>query len=254
MKNRPNILTIAGFDPSGGAGILADIKTIESLKGYGVAVCTANTIQNDIKFLSCDWVNKDVIKEQLDSILERFTISFVKIGVVKNWKTLHFVIDHILDKVQNIKIILDPVLKSSTAYAFQNPDQDKELNHEFDNILEKIYLITPNYKEIQMLYPDQTIDEAIKHISCRTHLFLKGGHREDAIGKDELFTTTGKHYILNPKGNKCSEKHGSGCVLSSAITTYLALGYPLLKSCLKAKRYTEKILSSNDTLLGYHKM
>ncbi|TPN87565.1 hydroxymethylpyrimidine/phosphomethylpyrimidine kinase [Aquimarina algicola] len=254
MKNRPNILTIAGFDPSGGAGILADIKTIESLKGYGVAVCTANTIQNDIKFLSCDWVNKDIIKEQLDSILERFTISFVKIGVVKNWKTLHFIIDHILDKVQNIKIILDPVLKSSTAYAFQNPDQDKELNHEFDKILEKIHLITPNYKEIQMLYPDQTIDEAIKHISCRTHLFLKGGHREDAIGKDELFTTTGKHYILNPKGNKCSEKHGSGCVLSSAITTYLALGYPLLKSCLKAKRYTEKILSSNDTLLGYHKM
>jgi len=223
---RPYVLTIAGFDPSNGAGLTADIKTFEALKTYGVSICTANTVQNDIDFKSCHWVDIGIVKNQLEVLFDRFKIQYVKIGIIQDWETLNEIIDFLLKKNPEIKIVLDPVL---------------------------IYLLTPNYQEINKLFTDKTIKQTITHIQNKTNLFLKGGHREDHIGKDELFTKEA-HFVMNPKMKNISEKHGSGCVLSSAITAYLALGFPLLKSCYRAKRYTEKVLSSNEGLLGYHKM
>ncbi|GGX08017.1 hydroxymethylpyrimidine/phosphomethylpyrimidine kinase [Aquimarina muelleri] len=254
MKKRPYILTIAGFDPSNGAGLTADIKTIEALKGYGLAVCTANTIQNDIQFKECIWQDIEVIKNQIEIILDRFAIRFVKIGIVQDWRVANQIIDFLLEKNKTIKIVLDPVLKSSSDFDFHDHLPASKSNIQFDQILDKIYLLTPNYPEIEKLYVDKTVDETVAYISSKTNLFLKGGHRKDTIGKDELFTVTGKHYILHPKAKKIAEKHGSGCILSAAITTQLALGFPLLKACFRGKRYTEKVLSSNTSLLGYHKM
>ncbi len=259
MKARPNILAIAGFDPSSGAGFTADIKTIEALKGYGLAVCTANTVQNDMQFKTCHWMPLDVIKSQIETLFERFAIDTAKIGIVEDWDMLNEIIDFLLEKNKRIKIILDPILSASAAYDFHDKSEfanttDENAKHPFDQILDKIYLLTPNYNEIQQLYPDKTIDETIAHISNKTHLFLKGGHRQDKKGKDELFTKTGKHFSLNPKSKISTEKHGSGCVLSSAIATYIAFGFPLLKACFRGKKYTESVLGSNKTLLGYHKV
>ncbi|WP_282085503.1 hydroxymethylpyrimidine/phosphomethylpyrimidine kinase [Aquimarina algiphila] len=258
MKNRPYILTIAGFDPSGGAGLVADVKTIEAIKGYGLAVCTANTIQNDIELKTCYWVDVEVIKHQIEILFDRFTIEFVKIGIVQNWNVLNEIIDVLIEKNKKIKIVLDPILKSSSDFDFHKSNNDSSdldvKQNNFEQILEKIYLLTPNYQEIEKLYTDKTIEETIVHISNKTNLFLKGGHREENVGKDELYTRKGKRFTLNAKEQNVSEKHGSGCVLSSAVTTYLGLGFPLLKACFRAKRYTEKVLSSNDTLLGYHRV
>ncbi|MEW7289852.1 hydroxymethylpyrimidine/phosphomethylpyrimidine kinase [Aquimarina sp. 2304DJ70-9] len=262
MKIRPNILTIAGFDPSSGAGFTADIKTFEALKCYGLAVSMANTIQNDIEFKACHWTDVEVIKNQIEILFDRFDINFVKIGIVQNWKVLNEIIDLLLKKNAKIKIVLDPILKSSSDFNFCNsnvsssaPDFNRDcIENQFDEVLNKIYLLTPNYQEIEKLYPDKTIEETIKFISAKTNVFLKGGHRKEAVGKDELFTKNGGYFVLNPKGQKNSEKHGSGCVLSSAITAYLALGFPLLKACYRGKRYTEKVLSSNTSLLGYHRI
>ncbi len=254
MKSRPNILTIAGFDPSGGAGITADIKTFEALKCYGLAICTANTVQNDIEFKACYWADFEVIKCQIEILFDRFTIDFVKIGIVQNWKILNEIIDFLFEKNAEIKIVLDPVLKSSSGYDIQDLSLRAESRSELDKVLDKIYLLTPNYNEIEKLYADKTIEETIQCISSKTNLFLKGGHREEAIGKDELFTKNGKYFVLNPRGQNNSEKHGSGCVLSSAITAQLAHDFSLLKSCFRGKRYTEKVLSSNKSLLGYHKV
>ncbi len=248
MKKRPNILTIAGLDPSSGAGLTADVKTFETLKCYGFAVCTANTVQNDVRFESCHWNNIEHIKNQIEVLFERFEIDFVKIGIIQNWNVLHQVIDILLGKNDKIKIVLDPILKSSSNFDFHESSDHILL----DKILEKIYLLTPNYLEIEKLYRDKTIEETVQHISAKTNLFLKGGHRKEAIGKDELFTKTGKFFVLNPKQQNVTEKHGSGCVLSSAITAYLALGFPLLKACFRGKKYTERVLGSNSELLGYH--
>ena len=93
MKTRPNILTIAGFDPSNGAGLTADIKTFEALKCYGLAVCTANTVQNDIEFKDCHWISKSVIKKQIEVLFTQFKIDVVKIGIVENWKILSEIVD-----------------------------------------------------------------------------------------------------------------------------------------------------------------
>ncbi len=249
MKQRPYILTIAGFDPSNGAGLTADIKTFEQLKCYGLSVCTANTIQNDKEFFKCDWIALDTIMEQIQVLFDRFSITTVKIGIVEDWQKLSTIIDTLLQLNPDAKIVLDPVLKSSTGFVFQNDFSETD----FDKILEKIYLITPNYQEIQNLYQDKTIEETIHHIQSKTHVFLKGGHHPEKIGVDYLYTNEGKIHPFNPKkGIKIFEKHGSGCVLSSAIASHIALKYPLVKSCFKGKRYIEKVLSSNKTLLGYH--
>lgn len=248
MKKRPFILTIAGFDPSGGAGLNADIKTMEALKCYGLSVCSANTVQNDISFLSCHWTELNIMKEQIDVLFNRFSVDYVKIGIVENWKILLDLVQYLKSKNNRIKIILDPVLSASANFDFHNKDFRKE----FDDVLDSIYLLTPNYIEIEKLYPNLNQKEAAKLLAERTNVLLKGGHREEAIGKDVLYTTQGKHFVLNPKIKNISEKHGSGCVLSSSITSYLALGFPLLKACYRGKRYTEKFLSSNISLLGTH--
>ncbi|WP_299259658.1 hydroxymethylpyrimidine/phosphomethylpyrimidine kinase [uncultured Aquimarina sp.] len=259
MGNRPNILTIAGFDPSSGAGLTADIKTFESLKCYGLAVCTANTIQNDTDFEECNWVGVEVIKSQISILFKKFNIDYVKIGIIQNWSVLNEIIDFLLEKNKNVKIILDPVLKSSSDFNFQKQSLQTEsssnvLDYKFEQILDKIYLLTPNYDEIEMFYTGRTINETVRHISAKTNVLLKGGHRKEMLGKDELFTSKGKYFVLNPKNKNITEKHGSGCILSSAITAQLALGFTLLKSCFRGKRYIEKVLSSNTTLLGYHRI
>lgn len=248
MKKRPYIVTIAGLDPSSGAGLTADIKTFETLQCYGLSVCTANTVQNDVSFKECYWTPAEQIKAQIEILFERFNIDFVKIGIIENWLVLNEVIDLLLLKNPKVKIVLDPVLKSSSNFEFHNTITNKY----FDMILSKIYLLTPNYNEIQTLYIDKSIEETIQYISSKTNLFLKGGHREESIGKDELFTKNGQQFTLNPRLSSITEKHGSGCVLSSAITSYLALGFPLLKACFKGKCYNEKVLCSNKSLLGYH--
>ncbi|MGB0897005.1 MAG: hydroxymethylpyrimidine/phosphomethylpyrimidine kinase [Flavobacteriaceae bacterium] len=247
MITRANILTIAGFDPSNGAGLTADVKTFETLKCYGLSVCTANTVQNDTDFEACYWTPSSVIIEQITVLFRRFQINYVKIGIVEDWEVLSTVIDKLLELNPEVKIILDPVLRASSNFEFHKSNTDA-----LDKLLSKIYLITPNYKEVEQLYPELTIQDTIKYLSSKTNLFLKGGHHPEKIGKDELFTPNNQQYTLNAKLGNCSEKHGSGCVLSSAITSYLALGFPLLKACYRGKRYTEKFLSSNKNLLGFH--
>ncbi|WP_459210014.1 hydroxymethylpyrimidine/phosphomethylpyrimidine kinase [Aquimarina rhabdastrellae] len=249
MRTRPYILTIAGFDPSSGAGITADIKTIEQLKGYGLGVCTANTVQSDLKFEQCYWMPIAQLKEQIAILYDSFKIEYVKIGIVENIAVLKTIISSLIAKNPNVKIIIDPVLTSSTAYEFHKEQNMKQ----WREIWDKVFLVTPNYNEIQQLYPGQNLSQALKEMCASTNVFLKGGHKQKDIGVDELYMQEGKHFVLKPKKTlKITEKHGSGCILATAITTYLAQGYPLLKACYKAKRYTEKVLSSNTSLLGYH--
>lgn len=247
MKNRPHIVTISGLDSSNGAGLTSDVKTLETLKCHGLAVCTANTVQNDIEFHTCHWMPIEIILEQISILFKRFKIDYAKIGIVENWQVLSEIISTLLKLNPKIKITLDPILRSSSNFTFHTSDETV-----LNQILKKIYLLTPNYNEIKQLYSNKNIEQAIKHITSKTNLFLKGGHKPDKVGQDTLFTIEGNQFNLNPKSSNCSEKHGSGCVLSSAITGYLALGFPLLKACYRGKQYTERFLSSNKTLLGYH--
>lgn len=248
MKNKTYILSIAGFDPSSGAGITSDIKTFEAHGLYGLSVCTAVTVQNDISFKNCVWIDETVIIAQIETLFERFPISVVKIGIIQSWKTLLLVVNKLHELNSTVKIIFDPILKASTGFSFHNTSNLKTL----ESVLEKCYFITPNYNEIQALFPDKDIEETIEFISEKTNIYLKGGHRNDTKGLDEIYHSGIVQINIQPGNIQTFEKHGSGCVLSSALASNVAKEIVLDDACRNAKWYTEQFLNSTESLLGTH--
>jgi hydroxymethylpyrimidine/phosphomethylpyrimidine kinase len=246
-ESRPYVLSIAGFDPSGGAGILADIKTFEALGVYGFGVCSALTVQSDTDFLRVNWLKTHDVIEQLEPLVNKFPLHACKIGVVKNLDVLLKLILHLKSQQPDIQIILDPVLKASAGFAFHRILESEKLTA----VLREISLITPNYDEIKQLKPDLPPIEAAKHLARYCAILLKGGHNPDAPGTDYLFKQD-SCIALPPTVPTVSPKHGSGCVLSASIAANLALGCALAEACRRGKRYTESFLSSNLSLLGYH--
>ena len=249
-KPRKYVLSIAGFDPSAGAGILADIKIFESNKVYGLGIISANTFQNDTEFKHVDWISVEKIIEQISILQKRFEFEYVKIGLIENLETLNVVISHLTSHISHLKVVWDPILKASAGFEFHK-EVDKLL---LKKICKQLYLITPNVPEALSLGTLQDAAENAKHLSQYCNVFLKGGHAEKKVGYDTLFLKEGKQFSFRPKIKNIFPKHGSGCVLSSAITANLAKGEDLHRACLKAKQYAEKFLSSNKTLLGYHKL
>lgn len=245
--NRPFVLSIAGLDPSGGAGVLADIKTFEQHQVTGFAVITANTIQTENEFLAIEWININFVIRSIEALFDKYKISVVKIGIVPNLHYLNRILSTIKLLSPSTQIVWDPVLKSTSKFEFMSIEYRLNLN----KILSKIDLITPNYNEIEILFPGFIQHQLRMQNEISTAVFLKGGHNSLAIGTDRLFL---KDEIIDllPSEKKCFEKHGSGCVLSSAIAGNLALHQPLKKACKNAKIYIEKYLSSTSTLIGNH--
>lgn len=249
MKEHNYILTIAGLDPSSGAGITSDIKTFEAHNLYGLSVCTAVTVQNDIEFKNCIWIKKKVILNQIDILFKRFPIAVVKIGIIESWDRLLEVIQTLKHLNSKVKIVVDPILSASTGFRFHNT-QDLEV---FEMVLQNCDFLTPNYDEIQELFPNKTIEETIAFIANRTNIYLKGGHRTDKKGWDELYYRKIVKLNIPPLTNKAVfEKHGSGCVLSASLAANLAHEIPLEDACKNTKIYTEQFLNSNSSLLGSH--
>ena len=249
LKTLPYILTIAGLDPSSGAGITSDIKTFEAHKLYGLSACTAVTIQNDVSFKECIWMEKNSILMQIETIFDRFSIAVVKIGIVQSWEVLLAVLQTVKNRNSTAKIVLDPVLKASAGFVFHSA-QDFIV---FEKVLLLCDFITPNYEEIKELFPKKTIEETIEFISQRTNIYLKGGHNLAKKGWDEVYHSKIVKFIIPPIALSVFDKHGSGCVLSAALAANLALENSLENACMKAKSYTEQFLNSNSSLLGTHK-
>lgn len=247
-KNRPFALTIAGFDPTGGAGVLADIKTFEQHKVYGLAINTANTIQTENTFYKTQWTPIDFILESIATLFDNYRIESVKIGIVPSLEWLKEIIFSIKEQAPKTKIVWDPVLKSSTAFDFLHLSNQSVLIE----ILKQIDLITPNFNEIKAFNLEEKNTETIaKSISIHCAVLLKGGHNPNEIGVDYLFSKE-EVIRLSPKEISSFEKHGSGCVLSSAIVSNIALGQDLKTACKNAKTYIVNYLQSNPTKLGYH--
>ncbi len=244
-KTRPFVMTIAGLDPTGGAGIYADIKTFENLKVYGLTVPTANTIQSETKFYTPNWLPLELILKQIKLLLDNYPIKYCKIGIVKDIQMLKAITNTLHPK--RIKIILDPILTSSSGFEFHHNQQLEQ----FKNIFESCYMITPNYNEFTSLFGADNIEHTALALSKKTIVYLKGGHRTNQIGKDELYIN-GAQKTFRSKVKNISPKHGSGCVLSAALIVYLSKGFPLYKACIKTKNYMDKYLSSNTSLLGWH--
>lgn len=244
----PTVLSIAGFDPSGGAGLLADIKVFEQHGLTGLAVNTANTFQNDTEFDGVDWLTINQIEKQLVVLLRKFDVKYVKIGLIESLDVLAKVVD-LLEKHSEVKppkIIWDPILKASAGFTFHDALSANQLKV----LLKRLYLITPNLEEASALFPN--VDwNAIEVSPTLCNILLKGGHNSSAESTDVLYTETGKQEFVTERLN--NDKHGTGCVLSSAIVANLTGCFDLPRACLKAKEYVTQFIESNNTMLGNHK-
>jgi hydroxymethylpyrimidine/phosphomethylpyrimidine kinase len=246
MQNGPYILSIAGFDPCGGAGILADIKTIEAHKALGLGVCTSITYQNDIAFKGLSWIPEKEIIVQIEALLERFDIRYVKIGLIQSYEKLLTLISYLRKVLPDAYILWDPILKASAGFEFHtSPDQKL-----FAAIVDQLDLITPNIIELKSLIPDYELEEAASLLSNHCNVLLKGGHLKTDHSNDYLFRG-GKENVFEGK-RIAAEKRGTGCVLSSAILSNLSLGLTLEASIVKAKLYIENYLVSSTSRLGLH--
>ncbi|WP_330744276.1 hydroxymethylpyrimidine/phosphomethylpyrimidine kinase [Chryseobacterium sp. CP-77] len=242
MQERPYVISIAGFDPSGGAGLLSDSKTFEHSKVMGLGVCTALTLQTASKCLSLEWRPIDEVTEAIQVLMENYFVSAVKIGIVKDAEFLGKIVETIQKGNPEVKIVWDPVLKSTSDFNFF----DLETLPQLKKIVHKLSLITPNYNEYSVLKENDLLPD-----THQCALLIKGGHREDHLGTD-ILVENGKEILLAPAERNTTyfPKHGSGCVLSSAITAELAKGKNMETACRNGKLYIEKFLKSNSSLLG----
>jgi len=171
---RPYVLSIAGFDPSGGAGLLADIKTFEAHNVQGLGVCSALTFQNERDFLDTKWIDPCEILMQIDVLFKLYRINWAKIGLIENLDILDRIIDHLKSYNAGIDIIWDPILKATAGFVFH----DKIPKEKLFEICKKIYLITPNFSEIRELLPGIKQEAGANILSNYCKVLIKGGHKK----------------------------------------------------------------------------
>lgn len=243
--SRSKILTIAGFDPSGCAGFLADVKTAEQLHVYAMAVSTANTVQTDVAFVATNWTAEDVLFCQLHELTSRFDFAAVKIGLIKDFATLWKIVDTLRRYKPRMPIIWDPIMKASAGFEFHASFDLDDLA----DVCRSIRLITPNLPESMLLTGLSSPIKAAERLSQWTSVLLKGGHAENTAN-DVLFIDGQQIVISGVRFD--ANKRGTGCVLSSAITAHIANGCTIEQACRNAKQYIMHYITSGDGLLGYH--
>ena len=241
-------LSIAGFDQSSGAGVTADIKTFECCRVYGLGVASAITFQNQNEYLGTKWMSPGEIIRQCEVLFREFTPAYVKIGLIENFDSLAQVVDYLTTALPKVKIIWDPILKASAGFQFHNGENMETIQ----NILGKIYLLTPNRNELEILFGNNLEAEGLQRIAKQLHtnILWKGGHNTEALASDRLITGEEIYTFSVARGKH--GKHGTGCVLSSAVTSYLTLGYSLPEACRLGQRYVSDFIRGNNTNLGIH--
>lgn len=235
------------MDPTGGAGLLADVKTCEQHRCLGFGVVSALTIQTEDTFYRADWLPLEAIIDQAAPLFSQYTVAVVKIGIVESFAVLDSLVQWINKQRPGIRIIWDPVLAASAGFRFMERVDPAMLQQ----VLRHIYLITPNAPEARQLAGIDDAQEAAHRLARDCRVYLKGGHLTGNTGTDYVYEA-GTVTSLPPGIQRVWPKHGSGCILSSAVASRLAGGESLMQACVGAKGYIERILVSNENLLAYH--
>ncbi|MDE1726405.1 MAG: bifunctional hydroxymethylpyrimidine kinase/phosphomethylpyrimidine kinase [Thaumarchaeota archaeon] len=244
-----NVLSIAGSDPSSGAGIQGDIKTFTSLGAYGLTVITALTSQNSSKFFKSEPVSSEIIKSQIRSILSDFTIDAIKIGMVYDKKTIRVI--HSEMKDLEIPIVLDPIFESTTGGTLLLDDAFSD----FKKLLIPLaYVITPNVPEAEKMtnMKIKSLNDAKKatlkiNSMGAKNVIIKGGHMQGDKVTDLLLEKKKFHTFSQKKLSRGS--HGGGCTFSAALCVYLAKGKTLSESSRLAQKISFESIK-NATKVG----
>lgn len=240
------VLTIAGTDPTGGAGIQADLKTMMAHKVYGMSIITALVAQNTTGVRDIMEVTPQFLNEQFDCVFEDIYPDAIKIGMVSS----PVLIETIVTKLKQYpvkNIVVDPVMVSTSGSRLLADNALKLLK---ESLIPHATIVTPNIPEAQVL-ADILIDSKSTMIKAAEkigsfyngYILLKGGHFENRA--DDLLYYQGN--ILWLESNKINNPntHGTGCTLSSAIASNLAIGYSMDESVIRAKEYITGALNAN---------
>ena len=236
------LLTIAGYDPSGGAGILLDLKVFASFGFRGMAVLTSLTAQNSLLVQEVRCLPPDFIWTQYQTLAQEFPFSGIKIGMICSSANLE-IIQKILKATPNIPKVIDPIFKASTGSWLWQKEAVSTYLEKMEGLAT---LLTPNLEEASLLSgikikSQRDLKEAAQKIFHGSHIpcLITGGHRAGAK-KDLLFDGQKFHFFHQPEIKK--KVHGSGCFLSSAILAYLAQGEKLTDACSLAAKLTHQAL------------
>ena len=234
----PKCLTIAGSDSGGGAGIQADLKTMSAIGVYGMSVITAITAQNTCGVKAIQPIDSDIVTAQLEAVLSDIGTDSIKIGMLHSVNIIKAVIE-ILDKYTPRYVVFDPVMVSTSGHKLI---EDNTIDTIRETMFSRSTIITPNLDEASLLSnipisEEKDMYKAGKKLlekGCHAVL-MKGGHLKSKIITDLLLTADGE-----------SNTHGTGCTLSSAIASYLALGHSLSDSVKLAKQFVTSAIKTGS--------
>ena len=250
MFPKSKVLIIAGSDSSGGAGIQADIKTVTSLGCFAMTAITAVTAQNTTGVKSIVPIKPEEISNQIEFTSTDIKPNAIKIGMLHSKQVIYAVIKS-LKKINNKKVVLDPVMVAKGGTKLIN---DKAIREIKQKLINKILLITPNIPEAELLTNTKinSVNDMIKAGQLLINLgaknvLIKGGHLKSEQMYDILLN---KRIIKIFKSKKYISKntHGTGCTLSSAIAANLSCGKDLIKSCELGIKYVNEAIKSNLNL------
>ena len=247
MKAKSKILIIAGSDSSGGAGIQADIKTVTALGSYAMTAITAITSQNTMGIKSIVPITPKEISNQIIFTSKDIKPDAIKIGMLHSEKVILSVIKS-LNNIKIKKIVLDPVMVAKGGTKLINSNAIKLIK---DKLIKKVNLITPNIPEAEILTEikiKNTKDMmlAAKRLleSGAANVLIKGGHLESKLVQD-IFVNKNEIKVFNSQRYKTKNTHGTGCTLSSAITTFFSCGKPIKKACELGIKYVNSAIKTN---------
>ena len=247
MKPKSKVLIIAGSDSSGGAGVQADIKTVTALGSYAMTAITAITSQNTTGVKSIVSIDPKEILNQITFTCKDIKPDAIKIGMLHSSKIIKSVMKG-LNKVKISKIVLDPVMIAKGGARLID---NKAINILKSKLIQKVSLITPNIPEAEIL--TKTKIKNLKDMINAANILFRCGAKNVLVKGGHLNKKNVLNVFLNEKGikifknKKISTKntHGTGCTLSSAITTYFSCGKTLKKSCELGTKYVNSAIGSN---------
>lgn len=238
------VLTIGGSDPTGGAGIQADLKTFQHFGVHGLSVITAVTVQNTTGVISTNPVSAELVQAQLNALSEDIAIDAIKIGMLTTADVVDVITNFV--KKQDVPMVLDPILASSNSVRFLDDATLKALKN---TVCPLVSIITPNIPEASALTGIYINSEAdMLRTALRLNeagakcILLKGGHATGPEARDLFFDGTEIEWLTAPRSAK--QVHGTGCVLSSAIASGLALGMPMRDSVIAAKDFITEMIEA----------
>lgn len=250
------VLVIAGSDSGGGAGVQADIKTINALGVYAASAITAVTAQNTLGVQAVHAVPAAVVKAQIMSVLSDIGADVIKIGMLANAEIIKAVIEALDESGFDGPVVLDPVMISTSGDSLLDSDAEDVLF----TLMVHATVITPNIPEAEELTGLRTYHEIIAGLQgfCDA-VFLKGGHATNAVVTDSLHIGDDTYTYSSPRIDT-KNTHGTGCTIASAIAAYLALGDTLPIACEKAHALVHQAildapkLGSGHGPIGHHKI